>query len=126
MTTETSKEKTFDFSKYQIDNAIEEKTLTVEETKEEFKVKIRPLYWSRSNQIMSKCITWTQNGQTGFDGDAFVRGCLREIIVEAPWGRTTESFLSSIDARLGAALESLVPKAYGDEDGIDPDNVKKG
>ena len=33
MTTETSKEKTFDFSKYQIDNAIEEKTLTVEETK---------------------------------------------------------------------------------------------
>jgi len=115
MTTETSKEKTFDFSKYQIDNAIEEKTLTVEETKEEFKVKIRPLSWSRRNQIMSKCITWTQNGQTGFDGDAFVRGCLREIIVEAPWGRTTETFLISIDARLGAALEKLVPNMNDSE-----------
>ena len=115
MTTETSKEKTFDFSKYQIDNAIEEKTLTVEETKEEFKVKISPLSWSRRNQIMSKCITWTQNGQTGFDGDAFVRGCLREIIVEAPWGRTTETFLISIDARLGAALEKLVPNMNDSE-----------
>ena len=115
MTTETSKEKTFDFSKYQIDNSIEEKTLTVEETKEEFKVKIRPLSWSRRNQIMSKCITWTQNGQTGFDGDAFVRGCLREIIVEAPWGRTTETFLISIDARLGAALEKLVPNMNDSE-----------
>ena len=115
MTTETSKEKIFDFSKYQIDNAIEEKTLTVEETKEEFKVKIRPLSWSRRNQIMSKCITWTQNGQTGFDGDAFVRGCLREIIVEAPWGRTTETFLISIDARLGAALEKLVPNMNDSE-----------
>ena len=115
MTTETSKEKTFDFSKYQIDNAIEEKTLTVEETKEEFKVKIRPLSLSRRNQIMSKCITWTQNGQTGFDGDAFVRGCLREIIVEAPWGRTTETFLISIDARLGAALEKLVPNMNDSE-----------
>ena len=115
MTTETSKEKTFDFSKYQIDNAIDEKTLTVEEAKEEFKVKIRPLSWSRRNQIMSKCITWTQNGQTGFDGDAFVRGCLREIIVEAPWGRTTETFLISIDARLGAALEKLVPNMNDSE-----------
>ena len=115
MTTETSKEKTFDFSKYQIDNGKEEKTLTVEETKEEFKVKIRPLSWSRRNQIMSKCITWTQNGQTGVDGDAFVRGCLREIIVEAPWGRTTETFLISIDARLGAALEKLVPNMNDSE-----------
>ena len=64
---------------------------------------------------MSKCITWTQNGQTGFDGDAFVRGCLREIIVEAPWGRTTETFLISIDARLGAALEKLVPNMNDSE-----------
>ena len=119
MTTETSKEKTFDFSKYQIDNAIEEKTLTVEETKEEFKVKIRPLSWSRRNQIMSKCITWTQNGQTGFDGDAFVRGCLREMIVEAPWGRTTETFLISIDARLGGALEKLVPNVNDSEGSSD-------
>ena len=115
MTTETSKVKTFDYSKYQIDNAVEERTLTIEETNDTFKVKIKPLSWSRRNQIMSKCITWTQNGQTGFDRDAFVRGCLREMIVEAPWGRTTETFLISIDARLGAALEKLVPNMNDSE-----------
>tara|TARA_Y100000310_G_C20159427_1_gene568447 strand:+ start:32 stop:409 length:378 start_codon:yes stop_codon:yes gene_type:complete len=115
MTTETSKEKTFDYSKYQIDNSIEERTLTISETDETFKIKVKPLSWSRRNQIMSKCITWTQGGQTAFDGDAFVRGCLRDMIVEAPWGRTTETFLISIDARLGGALEKLVPNVNDSE-----------
>ena len=112
MTTETSKEKTFDYSKYQIDNAIEEKILTIPETNETFKIKVKPLSWSRRNQIMSKCITWTQNGQTGFDGDAFVRGCLREMIVEAPWGSTNDMFLMSIDQQLGKALEEIIPSAF--------------
>ena len=124
MTTETSEVKTFDVSKYQIDNSIEEKTLTVEETKEEFKVKIRPLSWARRNQIMSKCITWQTSGETSFDGDAFVRSCLRDMIVEAPWGRTTESFLLSIDARLGAALETLVPNV-GESAEDSADEIKK-
>jgi len=124
MTTETSEVKTFDVSKYQIDNSIEEKTLTVEETKEEFKVKIRPLSWARRNQIMSKCITWQTNGETSFDGDAFVRSCLRDMIIEAPWGRTTESFLLSIDARLGAALETLVPNV-GESAEDSADEIKK-
>ena len=124
MTTETSKAKTFDISKYQVNNAIESKTLIIDETKEEFEIKIKPLSWARRNQIMSKCITWTQNGQTSFDGDAFVRSCLRDIIIEAPWGRTTESFLLSIDARLGAALEKLVPNMDGSaEDSAD--EIKK-
>ena len=34
------------------------------------------------------------------------------MIVEAPWGKTTEAFLVSIDQRLGDALESLVPSAF--------------
>ena len=126
MTTEISEEKTFDVSKYQIDNSIEERTLTVAETKEEFNVKIRPLSWARRNQIMSKCITWQTSGETSFDGDAFVRSCLRDMIVEAPWGRTTESFLLSIDARLGAALEALVPKAFDENAQQEVDKIKKG
>ena len=124
MTTETSEVKTFDVSKYQIDNSIAEKTLTVSETKEEFNVKIRPLSWARRNQIMSKCITWQTSGETSFDGDAFVRSCLRDMIVEAPWGRTTESFLLSIDARLGAALETLVPNV-GESSEDSADEIKK-
>ena len=68
---------------------------------------------------------WQDNGQTAFDGDLYVRECLKEMIVEAPWGRTSESFLISIDERLGTALESLVPKAFGGDDSINPDTVKK-
>ena len=47
------------------------------------------------------------------------------MIVDAPWGKTTESFLITIDERLGAGLESLVPQAFaGDLEG--PDAIKKG
>jgi hypothetical protein len=125
MTTETSEAKTFDVSKYQVNaNSLEDRTLKIEETEEEFKIKIKPLTWARRNQIMSKAITWGAAGQTSFDGDVFVRACLRDMIVEAPWGRTTESFLLSIDARLGAALETLVPNVgEGSEDSTD--EIKK-
>ncbi len=125
MTTETSEAKTFDVSKYQVDaHSIEDRTLKIEETEEEFNIKIKPLTWARRNQIMSKAITWGTAGQTSFDGDVFVRACLRDMIVEAPWGRTTESFLLSIDARLGAALETLVPNV-GDGSEEDTDEIKK-
>ena len=61
-----------------------------------------------------------------FGGDTYVRECLKEMIVEAPWGRTTEAFLLSIDERLGGALERLVPVAFaGDEEGVNPDEIKK-
>ena len=126
MTTETSEAKTFDVSKYQVNaNSLEDRTLKIEETEEEFKIKIKPLTWARRNQIMSKAITWGAAGQTSFDGDVFVRACLRDMIVEAPWGRTTESFLLSIDARLGAALETLVPNV-GDGSDDAADEIKKG
>ena len=47
------------------------------------------------------------------------------MIVEAPWGRTTEAFLISIDERLGTALENLVPTAFAG-DGQAAQNIKKG
>ena len=125
MTTETREEQTFDVSKYQIAaDSIEDRTLTIDETGEVFNIKVKPLTWARRNQIMSKSITWGASGQTAFDGDVFVRACLRDMIVQAPWGRTTESFLLSIDARLGAALETLVPNVgEGAEDSTD--EIKK-
>ena len=48
------------------------------------------------------------------------------MITEAPWGRTTEAFLLSIDDRLGGALETLVPKAFDDNADMDIEQTKKG
>ena len=76
--------------------------------------------------LLSKSLQFSTNGQTGFDGDFYVRECLKEMIVDAPWGRTTETFLISIDHRLGTVLEELVPKAFDaaeDTDG-DLENLK--
>ena len=59
-----------------------------------------------------------------FDGDAYVRLALQEMIVAAPWGKTSELFLISIDDRLGSVLEKLVPQAFGSEVGAEVDNLK--
>ena len=50
---------------------------------------------------------------------------LKEIIVEAPWGKTTDEFLISINQELGSALEKLVPSAF-DSNFAEVDVVKKG
>jgi len=46
------------------------------------------------------------------------------MIVKAPWGKTSESFLVTIDERLGKALEALVPQAF-DAEG-QAEEIKKG
>ena len=117
----------FNFKKYTLSLEPEKRTLTIGDTGETFEVTIRPMSWSKRNQIISNSLKFGADGATGFDGDAYVRNCLKEVLVEAPWGRTTEAFLLTIDDRLGTALETLVPKAFGgdDPDGVDTDTVKK-
>ena len=115
----------FDLSKYKIQNVPIETMVEIEETGESFPVTIKQLSWSRRNQLISKCLNWNNGGETSFSGDVYVRECLKEMIVDAPWGRTTEAFLLSIDGRLGAALEALVPQAFGTEGVINPSDVKK-
>jgi len=117
----------FDFHKYTLSNQSEKRTLSVSETGETFEVTIKPMSWAKRNQIISTSLKFGADGSTGFDGDMYVRNCLKEILVEAPWGRTTEAFLLTIDDRLGTALEALVPKAFGGDapDGVDIDTVKK-
>ena len=116
--------KGFDFNKYKINLTTEVKTLSVEG--EDFEVTIKPLSWSKKNQFLSKCLKWDSDGNTVFDGDAYVRLALQEMIVSAPWGRTTELFLISIDERLGNTLEKLVPQAFGSDIGGEVDNLKDG
>ena len=97
--------------------------MEIADTGDEFQVSMKPMSWSRRNQLISKCLNWEQGGSTSFNGDLYVRECLKEMITEAPWGRTTEAFLMTIDTRLGEALEALVPKAFDEE--IEVETVKK-
>ena len=121
-----SKATNFDVTKYQVQPSTKTMTLTIDETGDEVDLTVKQLSWSKRNQLISKCLKWGQSGQTSFDGDLYVRECLKEMIIEAPWGRTTEAFLISIDERLGTALESLVPKAFGANELTSPDTIKKG
>jgi hypothetical protein len=114
----------FDFKKYTLSTEPEKRTIVIEETGDEFEITVRPLSWAKRNQIISNSLTFGTDGNTGFNADAYVRTCLKEMVVDAPWGRTTEAFLLTIDERLGAALETVVPKAFSNDD-TDVDDVKK-
>lgn len=119
----------FDFKDYQISTLPEAREVKIADTGDSFEVKVKPLSWARRNQILSKSVKFGTDGNTSFDGDVYVRMCLREMVVEAPWGKTTETFLLSIDDRLGTALEDIVPKAFNadDEGGLGQvDNLKDG
>jgi hypothetical protein len=114
--------KEFDFNKYRIANKTEIRTLEVDGA--EFTVTVRPLSWSKRNQILSRAMAWDTEGGAKFDGDSYVRESLKEMLVDAPWGKTTELFLLSIDERLGSALESIVPQAFGTGEMDDIENLK--
>ena len=119
---------TFDVNKYTIGNSLEEITLLVGPDEDELQITVKDISWSKRNQIMSKCLAWDNAGNTSFDGDAYVRLCLKEIIHEAPWGNTTEAFLIRINDDLGQALEQLVPRAFADDSNLSDEinSVKKG
>tara|TARA_R100000963_G_C4623935_1_gene90670 strand:+ start:234 stop:605 length:372 start_codon:yes stop_codon:yes gene_type:complete len=117
--------KGFDLSKYQIAQKTQVVPLIIENTGDEFEVTIKQLSWSKRNQLISGCLKWADSGDSSFDGDKYVRECLKEMVVEAPWGKTTEAFLLTIDERLGTALETLVPKAFSADVNLDPSTVKK-
>ena len=48
------------------------------------------------------------------------------MIIDAPWGKTSELFLISIDERLGSVLEQLVPQAFGTDALEEVDTLKDG
>jgi len=114
----------FDFNKYKIANKTVQKTLELDGA--EFTVTVKPISWSKRNQILSKAMTWDGDGGTKFDGDTYVRECLKEMIIDAPWGKTSELFLISIDERLGNVLETLVPSAFGTDVIGDIENLENG
>lgn len=118
--------KGFDYSKYQISPSNEKKIIKIPETGDEFEITVKKLSWNKRNQIVSNCLVIGKNGTQTFNGERYMKDMLKEIIIDSPWGPTTETFLVSIDERLGQALESLVPTAFGSEGGNDPEEIKKG
>jgi hypothetical protein len=114
----------FDLAKYQATNEPRKVTVNIADTGDSFEVTVKNLSWSKQNKLLSDAVQISKNGDTVFNGDAYVKAYLKEYIVEAPWGKTTEAFLISIDNRLGKALENLVPKIEG-EDIDDADELKK-
>ena len=91
----------------------------------EIPLKLRGLPWSLKNQKISLAVKWDEGGQTSFDGDYYIRECLKWMVVEAPWGETTDSFLAQCGPELGVALENLVPKAFVDTSTVTTDTIKK-
>ena len=108
-----SNNKGFNLSKYQVQPRSKKVTLKIPDTDDEIELTVKQMSWSKRNQLLSSCLKWEQNGKTDFNGDIYVRECLKEMIVDAPWGR---------------ALETLVPSAFTgqDKEKIDSATVKKG
>ena len=124
--TVAGEEEEFDVSKYLISSDVEIRTIVIPETGDVIELQLKPIPWSKRNKIISECLKWKDGGEVDFDGDVYVKACLINMVVKAPWGVTDEKFLASIDARLGSALENLVPKAFEDDKSGEFDTLKKG
>ena len=120
MTTDGSN---FDLNKYKIKE--EKQTYTVKLQDDEFDVVIKPMSWQEKNELVARCMTFDDKGNSTFESGIYIKEVLKEIIVEAPWGDTTDEFLTSINQELGAALEKLAPSAF-ESNFLEVDVVKKG
>jgi len=124
MTTENSPaQKSFDVSKYTVSTSDRE-LVDVVVGEDKFQVEIKQLTWFKKNQLITDCMTFTADGETKFNGSKYVKEVLKEIVTDAPWGKTTDAFLLSINADLGKALEAIVPKAFLTDE-LDIESVKK-
>ena len=119
----TSEVKQFDIEKYKIKEG--NQTYTVKVNGDEFDVVIKPISWQLKNELIANCMKFDPQGNSSFDSGSYIKEVLKTIIVEAPWGKTTDAFLKSINTDLGAALEKLVPSAF-DASFQEIDVIKKG
>jgi hypothetical protein len=115
--------KSFDIKKYQVDENIQTRIIEIDD--DSFEIQAKYLSWFKRNEIMSKCLKISTSGDTNFDGALYVREVLKEIVVGAPWGKTTDGFLISINTKLGEALESIVAEMGTPVEEIDPEETKK-
>tara|TARA_R110000744_G_scaffold90494_2_gene175648 strand:+ start:559 stop:933 length:375 start_codon:yes stop_codon:yes gene_type:complete len=113
----------FDVSKYKIKE--QNQTYTIKLEKDEFDVIIKPMTWQQKNELVARCMTFDDKGNSSFDSGIYIKEVLKEILIEAPWGKTTDEFLNSINQEMGSALEKLVPSAF-ESNFTEVDVIKKG
>ena len=113
----------FNIDKYKIKT--ENQSFTIKIKDDEFDVVVKPVTWQLKNELVAKCMSFSSDGSSSFDSGIYIKEVLKAIIVEAPWGKTTDEFLNSISSDLGTALEQLVPSAFETNFG-DVNVVKKG
>ena len=113
----------FNIDKYKIKG--ENQNFTIKIKDDQFDVTVKPMTWKSKNDLVAKCMTFEPTGASSFDSGKYVKEVLKYINVDAPWGKTTDEFLDSINSELGAALEQLVPSAM-DTNLSDVDVIKKG
>ena len=82
---------------------------------EDIKIKVMGIPWARLNYIKSQSVSFDDQKRAHFDGSFYINECLKQMIVEAPWGKTDDMFLLQLDEPLGKELEGLVPSAYGEK-----------
>ena len=95
---------------------------------EELDLRVKNLSWMRINQIRSESYIINQSTQMSqFSVSNYTSAMLKELVVDAPWGETTDIFLTTIGPELGAALTTLLPN-IDDSDDISKniDTIKKG
>ena len=103
-----------DINTIYIESALKE--IKLEYRGEEILIKVKPISWSKKNQILSDC--FALDGMK-FNFDKYIKGMLGEMIAEAPWGETNQVFLNKINPEFGAILEKLVPKAFDEGLSVD-------
>ena len=113
----------FDVSKYKIKE--QNQTYTIKLEKDEFDVIIKPMTWQQKNELVARCMTFDDKGNSSFDSGIYIKEVLKEILIEAPWGKTTDEFLNSINQEMGSALEKLVPSAF-ESNFTEVEVIKKG
>lgn len=114
------------YEKYLVGNKVPQE-VELDLGEEKLKIKIRPIPWSKRMQIRSLSTKFNTEGTTFFDWDFYNRECLKYMVIEAPWPRTDDVFLSQINDELGKVLEMLVPMAYGtiENKSLGVDELKK-
>lgn len=83
-------------------------------TVEQIDLVVKGIPWARLNYFKSQSVHFDEDRKTHFDTNYWVHSCLKEMIVEAPWGKTDDIFLIQVGNGLGSALEKIVPTAFGE------------
>ena len=66
----------FDLAKYQTTSEPRKVTVEISETGDSFEVTVKDLSWSKQNKLLSDSVQIGKNGETAFNGDAYVKAFL--------------------------------------------------